>query len=50
MHHHLGAVAVDLIGHVHPLHHVLAVEPTHLEGIAVAQSAITEVGQEDVVS
>lgn len=36
------------VGHLHPAHHVEAVEPTHLHGLALAAAVGVEVGEEKI--
>lgn len=36
------------VGHLHPVHHVEAVEPTHLHGLTLAAAVSVEVGEQEI--
>lgn len=48
--HHLRVATMTetTVGHLHPAHHVKAVEPTHLHGLTLAAAVCVEVGEEKI--
>lgn len=44
----IASTTETAVGHLHPAHHVEAVEPTHLHGLTLAAAVSVEVGEQEI--